>query len=67
MVGHVLRHDEKLHHTIIEGAIEERKPPGRPINSYLSQLKKDAGIAGLKRLAEYHKKLRTKLNVVRSF
>ncbi|XP_050431417.1 uncharacterized protein LOC126839986 [Adelges cooleyi] len=44
MMGHVLRHDEELHHTIIEGAIEGRKPPGRPRNSYISQLKNDAGI-----------------------
>ncbi|VVC24210.1 Hypothetical protein CINCED_3A015828, partial [Cinara cedri] len=54
-MGHVLRHDEELHHTIIEGTIEGRKPPGRPRNSYISQLKNDVGFdtyAGLKGLAE---------------
>ncbi|VVC45083.1 Hypothetical protein CINCED_3A005338 [Cinara cedri] len=53
MMGHVLRHNEELHHIIIEGAIEGRKPPGRPRNSYISQLKNDVGFdtyAGLKRL-----------------
>jgi len=67
MMGHVLRHDEELHHTIVEGAVEGRRPPGRPRNSYISQLKKDAGIntyAGLKRLAEDREKWRTKLNAV---
>jgi len=52
-MGHVLRHDEELHHLIIiEDAIEGRKPPGRPRNSCISQLKNDAGIDiynGLKR------------------
>jgi len=39
----------------LEGAIEGRKPPRRPRNSYTSQLKNDAGIgtyAGLKRIAK---------------
>jgi len=63
-MGHVIRHDEELHHTIVEGTIEGRKPPGRPRNSYISQLKNDAGIdtyAGLKRLAEDRDKWRAKL------
>lgn len=53
MMGHVLRHGEELHHTIVEGAVEGRRLPGRPRNLYISQLKKNAGIniyAGLKRL-----------------
>lgn len=64
MVGHVLRRYEELHHSIIEHAIEGRKTSERPKNSYISQLKKDAGIvtyAGLKRLAEDCKKWREKL------
>ena len=40
MMGHVLRHDEELHHIIVEGAVEGR----RPRNSYILQLKKDRGI-----------------------
>lgn len=55
MIGHVLCHDEELHYTIIE----DQKPSGRPRNSYISQLKKDAGInthVRLKRLAEDHEK-----------
>lgn len=67
MMGHFLRHGEELHHTIIEGAIEGRKLSGRPRNSYISQLKNDAGIniyAGLKKLAEDRDKWRTKLKIL---
>lgn len=54
-MGHILHHNEVLHHTIIKGAIEGRKPPGKPRNSYISELKKDVRIdiyVGLKRLAD---------------
>lgn len=66
--GHVLRLGQELHHIIIEGAVEGRKPPGIPRNSYIhvSRLKKDAGFntcVGLKRLSEDREKWRTKLNV----
>lgn len=66
-MGHVLRNGEELNRTIVESAVEGRRPPGRPRNSYISQLKEDAGIntyAGLSRLAEYCEKWWTKLNVV---
>lgn len=56
---HVLYHDEELVRTIIEGAIEERKLPGKPRNLYVFQLKKDVGIdtyAGLKRLTDNRQK-----------
>lgn len=43
MMDHVLCHEEELHHTIIEGAIEGQIPPGRPRNVYISRLKKYAG------------------------
>lgn len=33
MMRHVPRHDEELYHNIIESAMEERKPPGKPRNS----------------------------------
>ena len=58
-MGHVLRHGEELHHTKVKDAVEGWKPPVRPSNSYISQLKKDAGInthAWLKRLAEDREK-----------
>jgi len=66
-MGHVLRRGKELHHTIIEGAIEGRKPPGRPSYSYISQLKNDAGIdtyAGLKSLAGDRDKWRAKLKIL---
>ncbi|VVC29195.1 Hypothetical protein CINCED_3A011103 [Cinara cedri] len=50
-----------------EGAIEGRKPPGRPRNSYISQLKNDVGFdtyAGLKRLAEDRDTWRAKLKTL---
>jgi len=28
MVGHALKHSEKLHSTIVEGMIEGKRPPG---------------------------------------
>jgi len=43
MIDHVLRHGEELHHIIIEGIIG-RKTAGRPRNSYISQIKKDAEV-----------------------
>lgn len=67
MIGHVLRHDEELHHTIIESAIQGRKPSGRPRNSYKSQLKKDGVIhtfVRLKKFGDDRVKWRTKLNIV---
>jgi len=33
MMGHALRSDEELYHTIIEGVMEGRKLPGRLRNS----------------------------------
>jgi len=60
LVGHVLRHSEELHHTIIEGKWKDK-------DRTISQLKKDLGIntyTGLNRIAEDRKKWRTKLNVV---
>jgi len=43
--GHVLRHGEELHQMTIEGIIiEGRTTAGRPRNSYISQLKKGAGV-----------------------
>lgn len=66
-MGHVLRHGEELHYTKVESAVKGRIPLGRPRNSNISQLKKDAGIstyAGLKRLAKDREKRRTKLNAV---
>lgn len=44
MIRHDVRHDKELHHTRIKGALEGRKPPGRPRNSYIFQLKKEAEI-----------------------
>lgn len=68
MAGNVFRRDEKLHYSLIEDATERRKLPGRPKNSYISQLKKDAEIDTYerykKRLAEDRVKRRTKSNVV---
>jgi hypothetical protein len=67
MIGHVLSYNEEFHHTIIEGAIEGQRPPGKPRNSYISQLKNDAGIdtyAGLERLAEDRDKWRVKLKTL---
>jgi len=67
MRGHVLSYGEKLHHTIIIGAVEGQTPLERPKNSYISQLKKDAEInthAGIKRFAKDREKWRTKLNVI---
>ena len=55
MTGYVLRHGEELYHTVVEGVVKGRRPQGRPRNSHISQLKKNADIntyAGLKRLAE---------------
>jgi len=35
MIGHVLRHGEKLHRIIIEGIVVGRETAGRPRNSYI--------------------------------
>lgn len=43
MIGHTLRHPKKLHSTISEGTIEGNRPPGRPRNKFIGQIKKDAG------------------------
>lgn len=65
-MGHVLRHDKELHYTIIEGAIESQKRPRIPRKSYISQLKKSAGIDthAEGRLAEDRKNWSTRLNGV---
>lgn len=41
MVGYTLRHPEKVHNTIIEVMIEGKRPPGRPRNTFIGQIKKD--------------------------
>lgn len=65
---HILRQNEKLHHIIIQGETDGRKPSGRPRNIYISQLKKKgAGVAiytVLNRLAEDRVKWRAKFNIV---
>lgn len=42
MVGHILHYNEKLHHTIMEGAIERQKPPSEQRNT--SQLNNIEGL-----------------------
>jgi len=66
-IGHVLRYGEELHHIIIERSTKGRKTAGRPRNSYVSKLKKDAWVniyVELKRLAEHREEWKTRLCVV---
>jgi hypothetical protein len=52
MVGHALRHPEKLHNIILDGMIEGKKTAGRPRNSYKWQNKYDAKVKTFKELKE---------------
>ncbi|XP_025413749.1 uncharacterized protein LOC112685915 [Sipha flava] len=52
MVGHALRHLEKLHNVILEGMIEGKKTAGRRRNSYIGQIKIDAKVKTFKKLKE---------------
>jgi len=52
MVGHTLRHPEELHSTILEGMIEEKRPPGPPRNTFIGQIKKDARVGSYWTLKE---------------
>lgn len=45
MIGHTLRlrHPEEIHSKIIDGMIEEKRPQGQSRNTFIGQIKKDAG------------------------
>lgn len=51
MIGHSLRHGDKLHSLIIEVIIEGRLR-GRPWIKYISQIIKDVGVTSHKKLNE---------------
>jgi len=44
MIGHTLRHGNKLHSFIIEGMIEGTRSRGRPRTKYISQIMQDAEV-----------------------
>jgi len=50
MVGHALRHPEKLHNIIITGVMDGKKTAGHPRNSYIGQIKSDARVKTFKGL-----------------
>lgn len=52
MVGHTLRQPEILHSTILEGMTERKQSPGQPRNSFIRQIKNDAGVGNYKKLKE---------------
>jgi len=52
MVEHTLRHPEELHSTILEGMIEGKRPFGRLRNTFIGQIKKDAGVGSYRALKE---------------
>lgn len=50
MVGHALRHLEKLHNIVVESMIEEKKFAGRPRNSYVGNITCNATVKTFKKL-----------------
>lgn len=52
MVDHTLRHTEEQDSKILEGMIEGKRPFGRPRNTFIRQIKKDAGIESYRALKE---------------
>jgi len=64
MIGHILRHVEKLHSLIIQDIIEGIRPRGIPRTKYISQIIKDAGVTfyrELKCMVNYSEKWRQQL------
>ncbi|XP_050439942.1 uncharacterized protein LOC126845336 [Adelges cooleyi] len=44
LIGHTLRHEEQLHHRILEGQIEAKIGRGRPRTTRIKKVIKDAGL-----------------------
>jgi len=52
MIGHALRYLEEIHNIILKGMITGKKTAGHLWNSYIRQIKCDAGVKTFKELKE---------------
>lgn len=52
MMGHIVRYPDELHSTILKGMIEGKVPPGRPLNTFIGQVKKYPEIGSYRVLKE---------------
>lgn len=52
MVGYTLRHTGELHNTTLEGMVGGKRPPDRPCNTCIEQIKNDAGVESYRTLKE---------------